>query len=80
MKILTFSSSVDYKGNDFKALVFKYISNGSLDEWLRPDKESIKQPRTLNLEKRLEIIMAVTYALHYLHYECEQPIIHCDLI
>ena len=70
---------MDYNGNEFKALVFEYMSNGSLEEWLHPDKETAEQPRTLNLEKRLEIMIDVASALNYLHYECEQPIIHCDL-
>ncbi|ONI24585.1 hypothetical protein PRUPE_2G248300 [Prunus persica] len=32
VKILTCCSSVDYNGNEFKALVFEYMSNGSLEE------------------------------------------------
>ena len=79
VKIFTCCSSVDYNGNEFKALVFQYMSHGSLEEWLHPDKETVEQPRTLNLEKRLEIMIDVASALNYLHYECEQPIIHCDL-
>ncbi|RZC24262.1 putative LRR receptor-like serine/threonine-protein kinase [Glycine soja] len=38
-----------------------------------------EHPRTLNLDQRLNIIIDVASALHYLHHECEQPIIHCDL-
>ena len=70
---------MDYNGNEFKALVFEYMSNGSLEEWLHPDKETAKQPRTLYLGKRLEIMIDVASALNYLHYECEQSNIHCDL-
>ncbi|MED6156536.1 hypothetical protein PIB30_015189 [Stylosanthes scabra] len=78
-KIITSCSSVDYKGNDFKALVYEYMSSGSLDKWLHPDGECSNRLRTLNLWQRLEAIMDVASALHYLHYECEQPVIHCDL-
>ncbi|XLS90674.1 hypothetical protein HN51_066682 [Arachis hypogaea] len=78
-KIVTCCSSVDYKGNDFKALVYEYMSNGSLDKWLHPNRESSNKLRTLNLPQRLQVIMGIACALHYLHYECEQPVIHCDL-
>jgi serine/threonine protein kinase len=33
----------------------------------------------LNLEQRLNVITDVAAAFRYLHYECEQPVIHCDL-
>ncbi|KAG4392347.1 hypothetical protein AAZX31_04G115100 [Glycine max] len=38
-----------------------------------------KGPRTLNLDQRLNIMIDVASTLHYLHHECEQSIIHCDL-
>ncbi|KAF7814811.1 putative LRR receptor-like serine/threonine-protein kinase [Senna tora] len=41
--------------------------------------ECINQPRTFSLDQRLNILYDVSSALHYLHYECEQPIVHCDL-
>ncbi|OAY79765.1 putative LRR receptor-like serine/threonine-protein kinase [Ananas comosus] len=34
VKILTSCSSLDHRGNDFKALVFEYMPNGSLEESL----------------------------------------------
>ncbi|PNY17871.1 LRR receptor-like kinase resistance protein [Trifolium pratense] len=78
VKILTCCSSMDYNGNEFKALVFEYMENGSLDKWLLPDSEIRGQPN-LNLLQRLNILTDVACAIHYLHYESEQPIIHCDL-
>ncbi|GAU15769.1 hypothetical protein TSUD_235850 [Trifolium subterraneum] len=36
-------------------------------------------PTTLDLSHRLNIIIDVASALHYLHQECEQMVIHCDL-
>jgi Leucine-rich repeat (LRR) protein len=78
VKILTCCSSMDYNGNEFKALVFEYMENGSLDKWLLPDSEIRDQPN-LNLLQRLNILTDVASAIHYLHYESEQPIIHCDL-
>ncbi|XP_045813746.1 probable LRR receptor-like serine/threonine-protein kinase At3g47570 isoform X1 [Trifolium pratense] len=79
VKILTCCSSTDYKGQEFKALVFDYMKNGSLEQWLHPREENGEHPRTLDLNQRLNTIIDVASALHYLHHECEQLILHCDL-
>ncbi|XP_027906946.1 probable LRR receptor-like serine/threonine-protein kinase At3g47570 [Vigna unguiculata] len=79
VQILTCCSSTDYKGQEFKALIFEYMRNGSLEQWLHPTTTSVEQPRTLSLKQRLSIMIDVASALQYLHHECEQPIIHCDL-
>ncbi|PNX98674.1 LRR receptor-like kinase resistance protein, partial [Trifolium pratense] len=67
-----------YNGQEFKALVFYYMKNGSLEQWLHPDILTEEQP-TLDFGHRLHIIIDVASAIHYLHQECEQLIIHCDL-
>ncbi|QCE10113.1 LRR receptor-like serine/threonine-protein kinase EFR [Vigna unguiculata] len=77
--ILTCCSSTDYKGQEFKALIFEYMKNGSLEQWLHPRTLVTDNPRTLKLDQRLNIMIDVASALHYLHHECEQSIIHCDL-
>ncbi|GAU15758.1 hypothetical protein TSUD_235740 [Trifolium subterraneum] len=79
VKILTCCSSTDYKGQEFKALVFDYMKNGSLEQWLHPEILNAEPPTTLDLSHRLNIIIDVASALHYLHQECEQLVIHCDL-
>ncbi|KAM5551031.1 hypothetical protein ABKV19_027410 [Rosa sericea] len=75
VKILTCCSSTDYNGNNFKALVFEYMSNGSLEEWLHRENQS----RSLNLLQRLNIAVDLASALCYLHDHCEPHIIHCDM-
>ncbi|XP_040365852.1 probable LRR receptor-like serine/threonine-protein kinase At3g47570 [Rosa chinensis] len=75
VKIITCCSSTDYNGNDFKALVFEYMSNGSLEEWLHRENQS----RSLNLLQRLNIAVDVASALCYLHDHCEPQIIHRDM-
>jgi len=79
VKILTCCSSTDYKGEEFKALVFDYMKNGSLEQWLHPWTVNSDYPRTLNLVQRLNISIDIACALHYLHCECEHLVIHCDI-
>ncbi|XP_062156006.1 probable LRR receptor-like serine/threonine-protein kinase At3g47570 [Alnus glutinosa] len=82
VKILTVCSSVDYQGNDFKALVYEFMVNGSLADWLHStatEDEEHQEQRSLNLYQRLNIAIDVASALEYLHYHCQTPILHCDL-
>ncbi|KAL5558067.1 hypothetical protein UlMin_034278 [Ulmus minor] len=79
VKILTSCSSVDYKGNEFQALVFEFMENGSLEKWLHKENRDDSQSTSLSLLQRLNIVVDAASALHYLHHQCEQPIIHCDL-
>ncbi|XP_070663603.1 putative receptor-like protein kinase At3g47110 isoform X2 [Malus domestica] len=83
VQIITVCSSVDFHGNDFKALVYEFMDNGSLEEWLHPPTgtEELRDhvPKKLSLLQRLEIAIGVACALDYLHNHCETPIVHCDL-
>ncbi|XP_075643912.1 putative receptor-like protein kinase At3g47110 [Castanea sativa] len=78
VKILTACSSIDFKGNDFKGLVYEFMPNGSLEMQLHPE-DGLKQLRSLNLLQRINIAIDVASALLYLHHHCQTPIIHCDL-
>ena len=82
VKVLTTCSSVDYQGNDFKALVYEFMGNGNLDEWLHPNRitnEVPREQRNLSLLLRINIAIDVANALDYLHRHYQTPIIHCDL-
>ncbi|KAF3455326.1 hypothetical protein FNV43_RR05774 [Rhamnella rubrinervis] len=79
VKNLTCCSSTDYNQNEFKALVFEFMTNGSLEKWLHPDTVNEKQSRNLSLIERLNVAIDVASALHYLHDQCETTIIHCDI-
>ncbi|KAK4594910.1 hypothetical protein RGQ29_018589 [Quercus rubra] len=79
IKILTCCSSINYNGDDFKALVFEFMTNGSLEMWLHPMTDGENQSKNLSVLQRLIIAIDVASALNYLHNHCEQKIIHCDL-
>ncbi|CAM8892176.1 unnamed protein product [Rhodiola kirilowii] len=72
LKILTTCSSIDYKGNEFMALVFELMPNGSLENWLH-------ESRNMAVGQRLDVGIDIALALDYLHNGCEPPIVHCDL-
>ncbi|XXG58773.1 hypothetical protein AAC387_Pa04g0995 [Persea americana] len=78
VKILSVCSSIDFTDNDFKALIFEYMPNGSLDTWLHPNEEQHNWTH-LNFMQRLNVAIDVASALDYLHHHCEAPIVHCDL-
>ncbi|PON36677.1 Serine/threonine protein kinase [Parasponia andersonii] len=82
VKLLTACSSIDFQGNDFKALVYEYMINGSLEEWLHPSHPVISSEqgnRNFNLIQRLNIVIDVANALDYLHNHCHVPVVHSDL-
>ncbi|KAL6848262.1 hypothetical protein ACP4OV_022390 [Aristida adscensionis] len=79
IKIITCCSSIDPQGLDFKALVFEFMPNGSLKDWLHPVSKIYTLSNTLNLAQRLDIAVDIMDALDYLHNQCQPPIIHCDL-
>ena len=39
--ILTACSTIDNRGNDFRALVYRFMPNGSLDTWLHPSSNTL---------------------------------------
>jgi hypothetical protein len=81
VKIITICSSIDSRGNDFKAIVYDFMPNGSLEGWLHPETSGLgrAEQRYLNLLDRLTILLDVAYALDYLHCHGPEPVVHCDL-
>ncbi|GJN04613.1 hypothetical protein PR202_ga22177 [Eleusine coracana subsp. coracana] len=79
VKIVTICSSSDNKGNDFKAIVYDFMPNGSLEGWLHLDTNDKEERRYLNLLERVAILLDVAYALDYLHCHGPEPVVHCDL-
>ncbi|XP_071734412.1 uncharacterized protein [Rutidosis leptorrhynchoides] len=83
VKIITSCSSIDYQGNDFRAIVYEFMPKGNLERWLHPSSEhemdAESGPQRLSLHQRVTIATDVAQAIHYLHQDCEVPVIHCDL-
>ncbi|KAL2505816.1 putative receptor-like protein kinase [Abeliophyllum distichum] len=75
VKVINICSSSDFQGNDFKALVYQFIPNGSLEKWLHSEENNLCS----NILQRLNIVIDVASALYYLHHQCQTPIVHCDL-
>jgi serine/threonine protein kinase len=80
VKILTVCSSIDFQGRDFKALVYEFLPNGNLDQWLHQDiMEEDGEQKALELIARLHIAIDVAASLDYLHQHTPVPIVHCDI-
>ncbi|KAM2202678.1 hypothetical protein ACFX1R_002362 [Malus domestica] len=83
VKLLTACSSIDSQGNNFKALVYEFMVNGSLDDWLHNSAQRVDNPtnlqKNLNLIQIVNIAIDVACALDYLHNRSHMPIVHCDL-
>ncbi|XP_054820126.1 G-type lectin S-receptor-like serine/threonine-protein kinase At5g24080 [Prosopis cineraria] len=58
---------------NMRALVYEYMSNGSLDKYLLGEKS------LLAFEKLHEIAVGTAKGIAYLHEECQQRIIHYDI-
>ncbi|CDP21455.1 unnamed protein product [Coffea canephora] len=81
VSIVSYCSSIDSRGDEFKALVYEFMENGNLDLWLHPSgtTDQATSSRSLNLSRKLNIAIDVASALQYLHEHCEAEIVHCDL-
>ncbi|XP_012829143.1 PREDICTED: probable LRR receptor-like serine/threonine-protein kinase At3g47570 [Erythranthe guttata] len=83
VKILSVCESIDFQGNDFKAIVYEFKANGSLDKWLyyndEQEQESDARDRNLCFIQRLDIAIDVAQALEYLHCGTDSVIVHGDL-
>jgi Leucine-rich repeat (LRR) protein len=78
VRLITSCSSMDFKNMEFLALVYEFLSNGSLEDWIKGKKKHTNGD-ALNVVDRLNVAIDVACALDYLHHDCEVPVVHCDL-
>ncbi|KAL1543008.1 non-specific serine/threonine protein kinase [Salvia divinorum] len=80
VKLLSVCDSLDFKGNDFKALVYEFKANGSLGKWLHSgEEESDEDLKSLSIIQRLNIAIDIAQGIEYLHIGSGSSIIHVDL-
>ncbi|KAF7095327.1 hypothetical protein CFC21_097522 [Triticum aestivum] len=60
-------------------LVYEYMSNGSLDQHLFSSAPGSRPGQPLGWELRYGIVQGVASALHYLHDQFDQRVVHRDL-
>ncbi|XP_015632286.1 probable receptor-like protein kinase At2g42960 isoform X2 [Oryza sativa Japonica Group] len=60
----------------YRMLVYEYINNGNLDQWLHGARS---QHGVLTWEARMKIILDIAKALAYLHEGIEPKVIHRDI-
>ncbi|VAH09487.1 unnamed protein product [Triticum turgidum subsp. durum] len=65
-----------YKDMECMALVYEYMSEGSLDEHLSGKDNTM---RTLTWRQRLRIALESAQGLEYLHKGCNPPLVHRDI-
>ncbi|CAN6357061.1 unnamed protein product [Urochloa humidicola] len=78
LPLVTACSTIDNKGNAFKALIYEFMPNGNMDTWLhhRGDRRA---PECLGITQRINTAINIADALAYLHHDTGRPIVHCDL-
>ncbi|KAI3817096.1 hypothetical protein L1987_10884 [Smallanthus sonchifolius] len=59
-----------------RLLIFEYMTQGSLADVLYGPKESKPKPCWT---ERIRMAVDIAHGILYLHEECENPIIHCDI-
>lgn len=67
-----------------KLVVYQYMQNGSLDQWLHGNKRASKRSNSmpqmiLDWPNRMQIAIGAAQGLCYLHHESSPPIIHRDV-
>ncbi|XP_019233500.1 PREDICTED: probable LRR receptor-like serine/threonine-protein kinase At3g47570 [Nicotiana attenuata] len=80
VKLVTACSGTDFQGNDFKALIYEFMVNGSLDDCLHSfSNDGSLHVRHLDLYQRVNVAIDIAFALENLHQGSQIPVVHCDL-
>jgi hypothetical protein len=65
------------KGNGCNLLIYEYMENGSVWDWLHGN--ALKLKRNLDWETRFKIALGLAQGMEYLHHDCVPKIIHRDI-
>ncbi|XP_073307918.1 uncharacterized protein [Primulina huaijiensis] len=83
LKLFSVCESIDFQRNEFKALVYEFMSNGSLEDLLYrnrgQEEEHDSEFGSLTMLQRIKIVIDIAHALEYLHMGTNSPIVHGDL-
>lgn len=60
-----------------RLLVYEFMKNGSLDSFLFSSEDPLR--KFLNWENRFNIALGTARGITYLHEECRDCIVHCDI-
>ncbi|XP_016482988.2 putative receptor-like protein kinase At5g20050 [Nicotiana tabacum] len=61
-------------------LVYEYVVNGSLDNWIFPRRKIRDRPSgCLSWDLRCRVALDVAKALSYMHHDCRSCILHLDI-
>uniref|UniRef100_J3NDN8 Receptor kinase-like protein Xa21 n=1 Tax=Oryza brachyantha TaxID=4533 RepID=J3NDN8_ORYBR len=77
--VLTACSSIDPRGDEFKAIVYEFMPNGNLDEHIHSQQSNEHGVGHIILAQRLNIAIDMANALDYLHHSTKPLVVHCDL-
>ncbi|GKD53675.1 kinase-like domain-containing protein, partial [Tanacetum coccineum] len=75
VKVIHLQNQGARKRNDFNSLVYEFMLNGSVHDWLHSSANTSR----LNLIQRIKILIDVATTLDYLHNCCQTIIVHGDL-
>ncbi|KAH7833889.1 hypothetical protein Vadar_010787 [Vaccinium darrowii] len=67
-----------YEGT-WRALVFEFLPNGSLDKFLFSEEGNRSRSRPLNWKTLQQIATGIAHGVEYLHQGCNQRILHFDI-
>ncbi|KAI7750161.1 hypothetical protein M8C21_003120 [Ambrosia artemisiifolia] len=62
-----------------RLLVYEFMKNSSLDTFLFAPEEQLQSVKMLNWESRFNIALGTARGITYLHEECRDCIVHCDI-
>ncbi|KAJ0666270.1 putative glycerophosphodiester phosphodiesterase, protein kinase RLK-Pelle-LRK10L-2 family [Helianthus annuus] len=65
--------------NHKRALIYEFMSNGSLEKFLHSDHDSHKSSIRLEVMKLYEVALGIARGLDYLHRGCNPRILHLDI-